>query len=153
MSCHQFQVIQAGCDDSNPKKGQKRWFIFRHFNRPKRWIKGSSSKRQKWKLPLIVIGHLFFTFVLLFPQKIFTTIIVLCAKKRNMISHLLHEFIWKEILCQNGLLACSNGKTQFVLFGRMQFVLKVCSMHEVVVCSTWFSLFYQKTVGYPIPFF
>ena len=39
------------------------------------------------------------------------------------------------------------GKTQFVLFGRMQFVLKVCSMHEVVVCSTWFSLFYQKTVG------
>ena len=39
------------------------------------------------------------------------------------------------------------GKTQFVLFERMQFVLKVCSMHEVVVCSTWFSLFYQKTVG------
>ena len=39
------------------------------------------------------------------------------------------------------------GKTQFVLFGRMQFVLKVCSMHEVIVCSTGFSLFYQKTVG------
>ena len=35
------------------------------------------------------------------------------------------------------------GKTQFVLFGRMQFVLKVCSMHEVIVCSTWYSLFYQ----------
>ena len=39
------------------------------------------------------------------------------------------------------------GKTQFVLFGRMQFVLKVCSMHEVIVCSTGFSLFYQKTEG------
>ena len=45
------------------------------------------------------------------------------------------------------LLTLNTGKTQFVLFGRMQFVLKVCSMHEVVVCSTWFSLFYQKTVG------
>ena len=41
----------------------------------------------------------------------------------------------------------THGKTQFVLFGRMQFVLKVCSMHEVIVCSTGFSLFYQKTVG------
>ena len=40
-----------------------------------------------------------------------------------------------------------EGKTQFVLFGRMQFVLKVCSMREVIVCSTGFSLFYQKTVG------
>ena len=37
-----------------------------------------------------------------------------------------------------------RGETQFVLFGRMQFVLKVCSMHEVIVCSTGFSLFYQK---------
>ena len=54
---------------------------------------------------------------------------------------------WRARRTTQGGLKQSNGKTQFVLFGRMQFVLKVCSMHEVVVCSTWFSLFYQKTVG------
>ena len=47
-----------------------------------------------------------------------------------------------------------TGKTQFVLFDRMQFVLIVCSMDEAIVCSTRlqfvlqknnrFSLFYVK---------